>query len=187
MAGRRRRGAGAGPPRHEAACYAVAGLKNRGRGPGVKTAGGSAWRGLVARRWRSGGGSQLQWERTVAAGNVDVRQLAIAVACRLCGINDVHWEIRGLPLRLFCGARVRPRSRGGDGWSGPVALDTLGYAAQLRRPNLQRALYELMVAARSPLLDDLAERPELLQRSGIARATTRAAPESSSSPERWST
>ena len=41
-------------------------------------------------------------------------------------------------------------------------LDTLGYAAQLRRPNLQRALYELMLAVRSPLLDDLGARPELL-------------------------
>ena len=59
-------------------------------------------------------------------------------------------------MRLFC-----RRVFGGAAVEETVGrvqshLDTLGYAAQLRRPNLQRALYELMLAARSPLLDDLA-------------------------------
>ena len=108
------------------------------------------------------GWDRVQWERTVAAGNVDVRQLLIAVAYQLCGINDLHWEIRGFKMRLFCG-----RVFGDAAVEETVSriqshLDTLGYAAQLRRPNLQRALYELMLAARSPLLDDLAQRPGLL-------------------------
>jgi len=108
------------------------------------------------------GWDRVQWERTVAAGNVDVRQLLIAVAYQLCGFNDLHWEIRGFKMRLFCG-RVFGHAAVED-TVGRVQshLDTLGYAAQLRRPNLQRALYELMLAARSPVLDDLAQRPELL-------------------------
>ena len=41
-------------------------------------------------------------------------------------------------------------------------LDELGFAAHLGRPGLQRTLLELMLAARSPLLTDLADRPGLL-------------------------
>lgn len=103
-----------------------------------------------------------QWEQTVAAANVDVRQLVIAVAYSLCGIDDLHWGLRGFKCRLFCrrvfGAQAVDQTVGRV----QAHLDTLGYAAQLGRPNLQRALCELMLAARSPLLDDLADRPELL-------------------------
>ena len=108
------------------------------------------------------GWDRVQWERTVAAGNVDVRQLLIAVAYQLCGINDLHWEIRGFKMRLFCGRVFGHAAVEETVGRVQSHLDTLGYAAQLRRPNLQRALYELMLAARSPVLDDLAERPELL-------------------------
>ena len=41
-------------------------------------------------------------------------------------------------------------------------LDGLGQATMLQRPNLQGALYELMLLAGSPLLEDLAEHGELL-------------------------
>jgi integrase len=102
------------------------------------------------------------WERTVAAANVNVRQLVIAVAYLLCGIDDLHWGIRGFKCRLFC-RRVFGNAPVSETVGRVQAhLDTLGYAAQLRRPNLERALCELMLAARSPLLHDLAARPELL-------------------------
>jgi len=103
-----------------------------------------------------------QWMLVVAGGDVNVRQLVIAVAYGLCGVDDLHWGILGFKCGLFA-RRVFGR--------GPVEtsmglvqehLDRLGYSAQLRRPNLQRALFELMLAARSPLLEDLAERPDLL-------------------------
>jgi integrase len=107
------------------------------------------------------GWDREQWQRTVAATNVNVRQLVIAVAYQLCGLEDLHWEIRGFKCRLFCsrvfGAGAVDATLGRVG----AHLDTLGYAAQLQRPNLQRALCELMLASRSPLLEDLA-RPELL-------------------------
>jgi len=48
------------------------------------------------------GWDREQWERTVAATNVNVRQLVIAVAYQLCGLEDLHWEIRGFKCRLFC-------------------------------------------------------------------------------------
>ena len=102
------------------------------------------------------------WQRTVEIADVNVRQLVIAVAYQLCGITDLHWDIRGFKCSLFCrrvfGAAAVEETVGRV----QAHLDTLGYAAQLRRPNLQRGLCELMLAARSPLLDDLAGRGELL-------------------------
>ena len=102
------------------------------------------------------------WQRTVEIADVNVRQLVIAVAYQLCGITDLHWEIRGFKCSLFCrrvfGAAAVEETVGRV----QAHLDTLGYAAQLRRPNLQRGLCELMLAARSPRLDDLAGRGELL-------------------------
>jgi integrase len=139
---------------------AVAGLK-----PG--SWGGAPTRGeLLAAmgRERSAfwGWDRATWQRTVETVDVDVRQLVIAAAYQLCGITDLHWEIRGFKCSLFCrrvfGAAAVEETVGRV----QAHLDTLGYAAQLRRPNLQRALCELMLAARSPLLDDLADRGELL-------------------------
>ncbi len=102
------------------------------------------------------------WERTVATTDVNVRQLVIAVAYQLCAIDDLHWGIRGFKCRLFCQRLFGPVAVEDTVGRVQSHLDTLGYAAQLRRPNLQRALYELMLAARSPVLEDLAERRELL-------------------------
>ena len=102
------------------------------------------------------------WELAVAAANVNVRQLVIAVGYLLCGVDQLHWGIRGFKCRLFCrrvfgSAAVEETLGRMQGH-----LDTLGFTALLQRPNLQRALCELMLAGRSPLLEDLADRPELL-------------------------
>jgi len=139
---------------------AVAGLKPR------------SWAGpftrgdLLAAMGREGsafwGWDRGQWERTVAMTDVNVRQLVIAVAYLLCGIDDLHWGIRGFKCRLFCRRVFGQAAVEATLDRVQAHLDTLGYAAVLQRPNLQRALCELMLAARSPLLEDLATRPELL-------------------------
>ncbi len=131
-----------------------------------------SWAGLFTRgdllaamgRERSAfwGWDREQWERTVAGTNINVRQLVIAVAYQLCGLEDLHWEIRGFKCRLFCRRIFGAAALEETVDRVQTHLDTLGYAAQLQRPNLQRALCELMLAARSPLLEDLAGRPELL-------------------------
>jgi integrase len=139
---------------------AVAGLKP-GSWAGAPTRG-DLLAGIGRERMAFWGWDRAQWERTVAAGNVDVRQLLIAVAYQLCEINDLHWEIRGFKMRLFCGRVFGDAAVEETVGRVQSHLNTLGYAAQLRRPNLQRALYELMLAARSPVLEDLAQRPELL-------------------------
>jgi hypothetical protein len=120
---------------------AVAGLRP-GSWAGAPTRG-DLLQAIGRERMAFWGWDRVQWQRTVAAGNVDVRQLLIAVAYQLCAINDLHREIRGFKMRLFCG-----RVFGDAAVEETVSriqshLDTLGYAAQLRRPNLQRALYEL--------------------------------------------
>ncbi len=108
------------------------------------------------------GWDREQWERTVAGTNINVRQLVIAVAYQLSGLEDLHWEIRGFKCRLFCRRIFGAAALEETVDRVQTHLDTLGYAAQLQRPNLQRALCELMLAARSPLLEDFADRPELL-------------------------
>ena len=165
---------------------AVAGLKP-GSWAGAPTRG-DLLQAMGRERSAFWGWDRAAWQRTVAAGNVNVRQLVIAVAYQLCGINDLHWEIRGFKMRLFCGRVFGHAAVEETVGRVQSHLDTLGYAAQLRRPNLQRALYELMLAARSPLLDDLAQRPELLSEIRD-RTSHNAAPltASSSSPEPWST
>ena len=102
------------------------------------------------------GWDRVQWERTVAAGNVDVRQLLIAVAYQLCGINDLHREIRGFKMRLFCGRVFGHAAVEETVGRVQSHLDTLGYAAQLQTAEPAARAHELMLAARSPLLDDLA-------------------------------
>ncbi|MGZ6637893.1 MAG: hypothetical protein ACXVII_34070 [Solirubrobacteraceae bacterium] len=139
---------------------AVAGLKP-GSWAGAPTRG-DLLQAIGRERIAFWGWDRAQWERAIRLGNVDVRQLLIAVAYQLCAINDLHWEIRGFKMRLFCGRVFGHAAVEETVGRVQSHLDTLGYAAQLRRPNLQRALYELMLAARSPVLDDLAERPELL-------------------------
>jgi hypothetical protein len=108
------------------------------------------------------GWDRATWARTVAACAVEVRQFVIAVAYQCAGVMDLHWEIRGFKCSLFAG---RVFGRGAvDASVRQVSahLDELGFAAQLGRPGLRRALLELMLAARSPLLTDLADGSELL-------------------------
>ena len=108
------------------------------------------------------GWDREQWIRTVAACDVDVRQLVIAVAFGCCGFNDLHWGIRGFKATLFAGRVFSPEPVTAAVAQVSAHLDQLGQAAQLGRPGLQRALLELMFAARSPLLSDLVGRPDLL-------------------------
>jgi len=118
-----------------------------------------------------------RWLHTVGAAGPNYRQAVAAVAYLLCDQRDLHHAFRCWKLRLFT-CRVFGRE--------PVDhvlqriqgyLDGLGQATVLGRPNLQGALYELMLLAGTPLLEDLAEHGELVawdaQPGNEQRAPTR--------------
>ena len=102
------------------------------------------------------------WVTVLRGSNKDVRQHVMAVAYLLCGFRDLHREVRGFRCGRF--ARrvfgIEPVDRA----VGRVQahLDGLGHAVLLQRPNLQGALYDLMLVVGSPLLEDLAACGELL-------------------------
>ncbi|MGZ4323902.1 MAG: tyrosine-type recombinase/integrase [Solirubrobacteraceae bacterium] len=97
-----------------------------------------------------------QWLHTVRGANNNYRQAVAAVAYLLCDQRDLHYAFRGWKMRL-----LTRRVFGHEPVDAAIArvqsyLDGLGQAAVLQRPNLQGALYELMLLAGSPLLEDLA-------------------------------
>jgi integrase len=108
------------------------------------------------------------WLRTLHAADPDVRQLVMAVAYLLCDRRDLHREQRGFKRGLF----VR-RVFGIEAVEAQVArvqghLDGMGYQATLGRPTLLWALYELMLRAGSPLLEDLAGHTALVDELSVA-------------------
>jgi Phage integrase family len=119
--------------------------------------GGAREHGLLFWGW-----DRDRWLGTVRGAHPNYRQAVAAVAYLLCDQRDLHRAFRGWKLRLFT-CRVfgaEPVDRAVASVQG--YLDGLGAAAVLQRPNLQGALYELMLLAGSPLLEDLAEHGELL-------------------------
>ena len=120
---------------------------------------------LVAMRDRQEafwGWDREQWISLLRGTHSNFRQLVAAVAYLLCGQCDLHHEFRGFKTGLF--AR---RVFGAEPVDASLArlqgyLDGLGHSTLLQRPNLQGALFDLMLIARTPLLDDLADCGELL-------------------------
>jgi integrase len=103
-----------------------------------------------------------QWLHTVRRAGPNYRQAVAAVAYLLCDQRDLHhafagWKMRLFTRRVFGPAPVNRALARIQGY-----LDGLGHATVLGRPNLQSRLYELMLLAGSPLLEDLAEHGELL-------------------------
>jgi integrase len=103
-----------------------------------------------------------QWVHTVRGANANYRPATVAVAYLLCDQRDLHHSFRGWRTRL-----VTHRVFGSEPVDRTVAsvqryLDGLGQTTLLQRPHLQGALYDLMLLAGSPLLDDLAEHGDLL-------------------------
>jgi hypothetical protein len=102
-----------------------------------------------------------QWVRVLRATHPNIRQVVAAVGYLLCDHRDLHHDLPGFKLGLFArrvfgaepvdAALTRVQSH----------IDTLGSSALLRRPNLQHALYRLMVAAGSAQLEHCVQ-PELL-------------------------
>ncbi len=106
-----------------------------------------------------------QWLQTLRGANNNYRQAAAAVAYLLCDQRDLHHAFRGwktglLARRVFGPSPVEAAVARVQGH-----LDALGHATVLQRPHMHRALYDLMLLAGSPLLEDLAEHGELLARS----------------------
>jgi integrase len=109
------------------------------------------------------------WDRDRWAGvsresDAQIRQIVMAVGYLLCEQRDLHLEFRGFKTRKFAG-----RVFGADRVDQAIAsvarhLEKLGACAQQGRPTLQQALVDWMLLAASPLLEDLAARPDLLAR-----------------------
>ena len=108
------------------------------------------------------GWNREQWLHTVRGANTNYRPAVAAVAYLLCDQRDLHRAFRGWKPRLLTRRVFGPGPV--DGALGRVQgyLDDLGSATVLQRPNMQGALYELMLLAGSPLLEDLGEQGELL-------------------------
>jgi integrase len=108
------------------------------------------------------GWNREQWLLTLRGANTNYRQAVAAVAYLLCDQRDLHRAFRGWKPRLLTRRVFGPEPV--DGALGRVQgyLDGLGSATVLQRPNMQGALYQLMLLAGSPLLEDLGEQGELL-------------------------
>jgi len=119
--------------------------------------GGAREHGLAFWGW-----DREQWLHTVRGANNNYRQAVAAVAYLLCDQRDLHRAFGGWKTRLLTRRVFGPKPV--DGALGRVQgyLDGLGSATVLQRPNMQGALYELMLLAGSPLLEDLGEQGELL-------------------------
>lgn len=125
-----------------------------------------ARRALVA-AMAGGSDSFWRWDRdrwltVLGDSDAQIRQIVMAVAYLLCSQRDLHLEFPGFKAGKFAGRVFGTEPV--DQAIGRVAahLDELGYAARLGRPNMQRALLDTMLLAGSPLLEDIAERSEVL-------------------------
>ena len=110
-----------------------------------------------------GVGSRPVADGRCATANAQIRQLVLAVAYLLCEQRDLHLEFRGFKARKFAG-----RVFGAEPVDAAIASvagaprRARAQSAVLGRPNMQHALMDLMLLAGSPLLEDLADRAELL-------------------------
>ena len=102
------------------------------------------------------------WVAAVEQTNPDVRQLVIAVAYLLCGQRDLHRELRGFKRGLFARRVFGAAAVDHELARVQTHLDSFGYAATLGRPGMTAALFELMLLAGSPRLEDVAARPAAL-------------------------
>ena len=111
---------------------------------------------------RIGGGIASSGCTPSAARTPTTGQAVAAVAYLLCDQRDLHRAFRGWKTRLLTRRVFGPEPV--DRALGRVQgyLDGLGSATVLQRPNMQGALYQLMLLAGSPLLEDLGEQGELL-------------------------
>lgn len=99
---------------------------------------------------------RADWAAAVQRTDADVRQLVIAVAYLLCGQRDLHREIARFKRRLFVGRVFGAAAVDDELARVQTHLDSFGYAATLGRPGMIAALFELMLVAGSPLLEDVA-------------------------------
>ncbi|MGI8715278.1 MAG: hypothetical protein ACR2NR_19270 [Solirubrobacteraceae bacterium] len=108
------------------------------------------------------GWDREQWLHTLRGANNNYRQAVAAVGYLLCDQRDLHHAFRGWKLRLLTGRVFGPEPVDHAVARVQGYLDGLGQATVLQRPNMQGALYDLMLLAGSPLLEDLAGHGDLL-------------------------
>ena len=118
--------------------------------------------GMAGCREAFWGWDRDRWLAVLRGVDPQIRQIVMAVGYLLCEQRDVHLEFRGFKARKFAS-----RVFGAEPVDAAIAsvaqhLDALGAQSQLGRPNMQHALLEWMLLAGSPLLEDLADRTELL-------------------------
>lgn len=119
-------------------------------------------RGAHEHRLAFWGWDRERWLHTVRGANTNYRHAVVAVAYLLCDQRDLHHEFRGWKTRLLTRRVFGPAPVDHAVAQIQRYLDRLGAATMLQRPNLQGALYDLMLLAGSPLLEDLADHGELL-------------------------
>jgi len=103
-----------------------------------------------------------RWLQTLRGANNNYRHAVAAVAYLLCDQRDLHLAFRGWKTRLLTRRVFGPNPVDHALASVQHHLDGLGAAAVLQRPNMQCALYDLMLLVGSPLLEDLADHGQLL-------------------------
>jgi hypothetical protein len=108
------------------------------------------------------GWDREQWLQTLRGANTNYRPAVTAVAYLLCDQRDLHRAFRGPKTRLLTHRVFDPEPVDAAVARVQGYLDALGPATVLQRPNMQGALYQLMLLAGSPLLEDLAEHGEIL-------------------------
>jgi integrase len=107
------------------------------------------------------GWDRERWVAVLERTDPQVRQLVMAVAYLLCGQRDLHRAFPGFKRGLFA-----QRVFGAAAVDASLArvqahLDNFGYAPTLRRPGMTAALFELMLCAGSPLLEDVAAQAQV--------------------------
>jgi hypothetical protein len=103
-----------------------------------------------------------RWLTVLGDSDAQIREIVMAVAYLPCDQRDLHLEFRAFKTGKFAG-----RVFGAEPVDEAIArvaahLDELGYQARLGRPSMQRALLDTMLLAGSPLLEDIADRSDLL-------------------------
>jgi integrase len=117
---------------------------------------------MVQRREAFWAWGRPEWVAVLRDSDAQIRQIVMALAYLTCGQRDLSLEFPGFKARKFASRLfgAAPVDQAIDRVS--EHIDRFGQAAVLGRPSLQRAMLDALLIIGSPLLEDLAERFEVL-------------------------